>query len=240
MAKGASIFETVGVASEFKHFSGAVFSGILLILVGLLVRRKLKTGELLPEARFSLTNAAIEVVAVFRNFLHGMIGHGSDKFVPIIVITFLLILINNLSGLIPGLVSPSENFNNNLGMAAVIFIAYQYFGFREHGFSYLKQFTGGLPVPGYGGFMTGILAVIALLLVVIELVGHSVRPLSLSLRLYGTISGDHKLFMIVSDLTYLIVPVLVMMLGLLVSVVQAFVFSLLSTVYIKLAVSHDH
>jgi F-type H+-transporting ATPase subunit a len=240
MAKGASIYQTVGVPSQYEYFGAALFSGFLLILLGFFVRRKLRSGELLPEGRFSIFNAAVEVIAIFRNFLHGMIGHGSDKFVPIIVITFLLILVNNLSGLIPGFLSPSENLSNNLGMALIIFISYQYFGIKEHGFAYVKQFTGGLPMPGYGLVMSVILSMIALLLVVIELVGHVVRPMSLSLRLFGTISGDHKLLVIVSDLTYLFIPVLVMMLGLLVSVVQAFVFSLLSTVYIKLAVSHDH
>ncbi|TVQ79185.1 MAG: F0F1 ATP synthase subunit A [Bradymonadales bacterium] len=240
MAAGRNIYETIGIESPYTYFSGAVLSGLLLIGLGFFVRRKLSKAEVLPEDGFTLFNAGVELVRVSRNFVWDLIGPGAEKYLPIVLTAFLLILFNNLSGFIPGFLSASEHLSLNLGMAAFVFLSYQFLGFKEHGFGYLKQFTGGLPVPGYGLAITLLLSVIAIVVFAVELVGHVVRPGSLSIRLFGAIFGDHKVLESVSELVPLFVPIVAMALGLMVSLIQAFVFSVLSVVYIKLAVSHDH
>jgi len=237
-----SIFEMLGVPEHYNFVAGAAFSALILTIFGLYIRAKLRDPEagVLPAPKFSFLNLGIEVVQIFRNLLRDMIGHGAEKYLPILLTTFLIILISNLSGFVPGLSVSSLNINNNLAMAGFIFVAYMYFGIREHGFSYVKQFTGGLPAPGYGTVMTTIMRGVAAMIVVIEVCGHIVRPFSLSLRLWGTMNGDHALMGIFEGFEPLIFPCVAMALGLLVSVVQALVFALLSMVYIKLAVSHDH
>jgi F-type H+-transporting ATPase subunit a len=242
MASKVSIYDLASVPSDFKHVAGAAVAGAVIIVVGLLVKRKLSRQheDVLPTGRWTLLNSAVEIVKIFRSLVNGMIGPHSEAYVGVIFTTFIFILISNLSGMIPGFLSPTENINNNFAVAIFIFVTYQILGFKEHGFGYLKQFTGGLPTPGFGFVMTLILGVIASLVLVIELIGHVVRPFSLSLRLWGTINGDHQLLYVFSGLIPLFIPILAMCLGLLVSVVQALVFALLSTVYIKLAVSHDH
>ena len=78
------------------------------------------------------------------------------------------------------------------------------------------------------------------LMLVIELISHAVRPVSLSVRLFGNITGDHMVLEVFTDLTKLVIPVIFLGLGLFVSFIQAFVFSLLSMIYIALATEHDH
>jgi len=115
----------------------------------------------------------------------------------------------------------------NAAMAGTIFVYYNYSGFKEHGIGYLKHFTG--PVIW-----------LAWLMLPIELIGHLVRPVSLSLRLAGNITGDHLVLGIFTDLTHFVIPIVFVGLGVFVAFVQAFVFTLLSTIYVSMAVSHDH
>jgi len=238
-----NLFHALGVPHEYNHVAGAIVVAGALTVIGLKVRASLSNlddEKILPAPRVTLVNISSSIVELWRGLLDSIVGHGADKYVPIVGTTFLFILMSNLMGLIPGFLPPTENINTNAAMAIVIFILYQALGFKENGIGYLKQFTGGLPPAGYGLGLTIFLSLIACLLVVIEVVGHAIRPLSLSLRLWGNIFGDHTLVGAFFGIFPLFLPILFMALGVFVSLVQAFVFSLLSTVYIKLAVSHDH
>lgn len=237
-----TVFQLVGVPHEYNAIAGSLLVAAALTAGGIIVKSKLKNldDNILPEGRFSLLNFSTMIVGMFRNLINGMIDHGGDRFLPFIGTTFLYILLMNLMGLIPGFLPPSDNINTNLAMALSVFIFYHYLGIREHGTHYIGQFTGGLPPKGYGALMTGFLSIIACVLFVIESIGHLIRPVSLSLRLWGNINGDHTLVGVFNGITPVIVPIIFMILGVFVCCVQAFVFSLLSTVYIKMAVSHDH
>jgi len=130
-------------------------------------------------------------------------------------------------GLIPGFLPPTDNINTNLAIALTVFVYYHIMGIKAHGVkNYLKHFMG--PILWLGPLM-----------IVIELIGHCVRPISLSLRLFGNITGDHLVLGIFSGLVPILVPVVFMALGLFVSFIQAFVFSLLSMIYINLATAHE-
>jgi F-type H+-transporting ATPase subunit a len=243
MASGVNLFEAVGVAKDLKYFAASVLASGGLVAVGLLVRKKALAqadGDALPEAKFNLFNALVEVMNYFRNLLKGMIGHGSDQYLGIIATTFVLIFISNFMGLIPGLLSPTADFNNNLAMGLFVFAAYQFFGFRANGIGYLKHFMGGMPLKGYGSVMMVFTLFIGVGLFFLELFSHFIRPMTLSLRLWGVVNGDHTFEGVVSGLVPLFLPIVAMALGLIVCVVQALVFTLLSTVYIQMAVSHDH
>ena len=127
----------------------------------------------------------------------------------------------------PGFSPPTSNLNITLGMGLISFGAYHYFGVREHGGGYIKQFMGPF-------------LVIAPLFFLIEVFSHMFRPLTLGLRLAFNMFADHLVVEIFTELTYVVIPVLFYLLGALVSVIQAFVFTLLSMIYASLALSHDH
>lgn len=241
-AGSENIFSIAGISHEYSHVAGSALVAIGLTALGLHVKSKLSKPDahLLPEAKFSMLNFSTLIVSGFRDLVNNIVGHHSEKYVPFVGATFLYILLMNLMGLIPGFLPPSENINTNLSMGLAVFLFYNYLGLKEHGLHYGKQFTAGLPGKGHAPLLAIFLSLIAGAMVLIESIGHIIRPFSLSLRLWGNINGDHTLVGVFNGLLPALVPIPFMLLGVFVCCVQAFVFSLLSTVYIKLAVSHDH
>ena len=201
----------------------------LLILVSLRVRSSIakSAGDLVPEEKFSFRNFFELVVQAALNLLKDIIGPHSEKYLPLIGALFVFILFSNLLGMIPGFLPPTSSLYTNGACGLIVFLYYNYQGFKEHGPGYIKQFLG--PV-----------WYLSWLMIIIELFSHVFRPFSLMVRLYGNISGDHQVLAIFSSLVPLVVPVIFLILGLIVAFVQAFVFATLSAVYIGLAVSHDH
>ena len=222
-------FSVIPHADKFQHTYHALLALAILLFIAWRISISLKksSNPLIPETRISFRNIFELVVQGIHNQLRGIIGPGGEKYATLIGGLFIYILICNLLGIIPGFNPPTGNINTNLAMALVVFLVYNYCGFKEHGLGYLKQFAG--PV-----------IYLAPLMFLIELTSHVFRPLSLSVRLFGNMFGDHTVLNIFSDLTYVAIPVIFMILGILVSLIQAFVFAVLATVYIALAVSHDH
>jgi F-type H+-transporting ATPase subunit a len=154
------------------------------------------------------------------------VTHG-ERFIYFIGTIFIFILSMNLLGLVPGLEAPTNYPYVTVGLAVVTFFYYNIMGFRELGIGYLKQFAG--PV-----------AWLAPLMIPIELISHFVRPLSLSVRLYGNMFAGEQVTGIFLSLTYLVIPIVFMVLHIFVAVVQTYVFTLLATIYVGGATSHEH
>lgn len=174
-----------------------------------------------------------------------IIGPPGRRYVSFFGTFFVFILTANLMGLLPGFAPATGNLNTTLGLALVSFIGYNAIGVREQGVPYFKHFIGpmtGLP----GGSIITKLAFLPVLLVsvafffILELFSHGFRPVSLSLRLFGNMMGDHQVIEAFIDLTKVVIPVAFYAMGTLVAVIQAFVFTLLSMIYVALAVSHGH
>ncbi len=230
MEHGFMWFQITPLADKIPiHVFHALLILLLLLVISWRIARSIKMAAdpLVPEDRFSARNIFEMVVQGVSEQLRNIIGPDGDKYLPLIGGLFIFIFLNNIIGIIPGFTPATSSTSTNLGMGLTVFIIYNYYGFKEHGIGYLKQFAG--PV-----------LALAPLMFAIEVVSHIFRPLSLSIRLFGNMYGDHMVLGIFSDLTPLFVPVIFMILGILVSTIQAFVFSLLSAVYIGLAVSHDH
>jgi F-type H+-transporting ATPase subunit a len=218
---------------SIKHWiavPGALVTLLVVWVVGRGFRShcEKKASDPTPDSGFSVYS----LIEIFVEFVMGVardvIGDASyRKFLPILCGLFFFILVSNLSGLVPGFHPPTLNMDTNLAMGLCVFVYYNYAGIKEHGTSYIKQFLG--PV-----------AWMIPLMFVIELVAHMARPLSLSLRLYGNIFGDHLVLSVFTGLTWLLIPGVFMFFGLLVAFIQSFVFTLLSSIYISLAISHDH
>lgn len=211
------------------HIFSAGLVVLFLIVATLLVHRKLKRVEerVIPDSKTTLVNIFEMAVESLMGLMEGIMGHDAKKYFPLIGSIFIYIFLCNIMGLIPGFLPPTDNINTNLAISLTVFVYYNVMGIRSHGLvPYLKHFMG--PVLWLGPLM-----------VVVELIGHCVRPVSLSLRLLGNITGDHMVLGIFSNLTPVLVPVIFLALGLFVSFIQAFVFSLLSTIYISLATAHE-
>ncbi len=218
------------IMHHYHHVFTAAYVGIFLIAVAFLASRKLKNAEsaLIPDAKLSSANV-FEVACNFvLEMMEGVLGEKAWKHFPLIAALFIYIFVSNLVGLIPGMMPPTDNINTNAACALLVFLYYNYQGIKEQGIKdYLKHFMG--PVLWLGPLM-----------LVIELISHIVRPASLSVRLFGNMTGDHMVLGVFSDLVPLGVPVIFMFLGLFVSFVQAFVFTLLSIVYLGLATESSH
>ena len=153
--------------------------------------------------------------------------HHARSYVPYFGTLFIFILLMNLIGIIPTFESPTMFPEVTAGLAVWTFLYYNFHGFREGGAGYLKHFVG--PIPW-----------LFFLMIPIEIIGHFARPLSLSMRLYGNMFGGEQVTLLFLGLTYLVVPAVFMFLHVAVSFVQAYVFTLLSTIYVSSATAHEH
>ena len=177
---------------------------------------------------FSKLQQIVEVSVEFiRNMLRDYLGKSGVRYQAMVGTIGIYVLFCNLAGSIPGLTSPTENINVTAGMAMITFFYYNITGVKALRARYVFQFTGNNPL-------------MAILLTPIEILSHASRPLSLSLRLFGNIFGDHTLAAVFFAMITLILPIPILGLGLFVAFIQAYVFVLLTTVYISLAVHEEH
>jgi F-type H+-transporting ATPase subunit a len=200
-----------------------IVAAILLIL-GIIGTRKV---SVVPDGLQNLLEAAYELL---RGTAEGVIGKEVDRYMGLIATVCAFILAGNLLGAIPGLKSPTSSLNTNAAVAVVVFLAYHYYGIRAKGlWGYIKHFAG--PIPW-----------LAPLMVPVEFISHLARPLSLSVRLFGNMFGEHIVIGVLGILAALLVPVPMMLFGVLITgPIQAFVFTFLTIVYISGAVgSEEH
>ena len=182
------------------------------------------------------------ILGIVYGFADDMVGPKAPKYYPLFAMLFLFILVSNLMGLIPGFFSSTSRLSTTLGLALVVFFATHYFGVRERGVAaYVKHWFGPVPV-WLKPFMF-----------VIEVISELARPVSLSFRLFGNILAKEILLAVLALLVFIFLPSgqlvqealsvvplvlrpLIILLGVLVSVIQAFVFMILAMVYIGGAV----
>ncbi|PYS30880.1 MAG: ATP synthase F0 subunit A [Acidobacteria bacterium] len=173
---------------------------------------------------------AFELFVEFLNEqLESNIGHDGHRFQKIVGTFAIFIVMSNLLGLIPGLVSPTSNVNVPAGCAIIVFLFYQYQGMKKHGVvTYLKHFMG--PVWW-----------LAPLMVPIELISHFARPATLTIRLFANIMAEELVITIFFGLLPLIVPLPFMAFAIFGGLLQAFIFCTLMMVYLGGAVAtEDH
>jgi F-type H+-transporting ATPase subunit a len=147
---------------------------------------------------------------------------------PFLATFFLYIVVANMIGLIPGFMSPTSNLNITLGMTIMVWVTHHILGIRYHGVGYIKHFMG--PVPLLVPFM-----------LIIEIISNFARLLSLSMRLFGNIMAKETLLSVLFMLAgAYFAPLPILCLGVLVSLIQALVFTLLSILYCAQAMEHAH
>jgi F-type H+-transporting ATPase subunit a len=209
-------------AHEFAHVIYSWLVMLILIVGGLLLAKGIR---MVPGKGQNLLEVIIQGL---EDFYVEITGPEGRAFFPFIATLFLYIFVCNLLGLIPGFFSPTANLNTTLSLALCTFVLTHFIGIKFHGTEYLKHFLG--PV-----------WVLAPLMLVIEIIGHLARVMSLSVRLFGNIVGKEKILGILFGLAGLyLAPLPILFLGILVSFIQALVFMLLSTVYFAGAMEEAH
>ena len=210
-----------------SYVTFAFIASILLIVVAVMVRRSL---SLVPSGVQNFMETVVE--AVLNLSVENMGREWGERLFPLMGSLFMFILVCNFFGLIPGFDSPTANINTTAACAIPVFFATHYYGIKVHKFKYINHFLG--PV-------RSIVALpLMMLMFVIELIGHLVRPVTLSVRLFGNMMAKHILLGVLAILAPAVLPTLILALGTLVSLIQAFVFTLLAVLYLAGAVEEAH
>lgn len=230
--KSFSVVDTIPLLNQLpSHVAYAIVVIVLLMVVAYLATRGLRKEPqkyFVPAGKLTFRTAGEMIVEGILKLVKDNMGARGPEFMMIIGTLALFIFVSNILGLIPGFHSPTDTLNTTGACALTVFFLTHIYGFREHGIKYLKQFTGPM-------------IWLAPLMIPVELIGHIVRPVSLSIRLFGNIFGDHFVVAIIFGLVPLLIPVIMMGLGLFVAIVQTLVFILLSMAYFSLAIEeHGH
>jgi F-type H+-transporting ATPase subunit a len=191
---------------------------LVIAIVFLLARAATSKMQLVPTGAQNALEA----------FIGGVIAMGADTmgeknariYLPLIGTLALVIFVSNMIGVIPGFEAPTSNINFTLSLALIVFIYYNYVGIKLNGFvNYFKHFMGPMPV-------------LAPLMFPIEIISHVSRIISLSFRLFGSIRGDDMFLMVLLMLVPWLLPLPGFFLLTAFGVLQAFIFSILTYVYI--------
>jgi F-type H+-transporting ATPase subunit a len=245
-------FEWISLIPGSEGYGHVIHSALVFCVLSLLVMlayAKLRREDLdiVPPGKLTILSFFETAYTSIFKICEDIMGHHAPHFIYLVGTLALWILFSNLLGVIPGLVPPTDNVNTNASCAIVVFLATHYYGFRAHGIKYLKHFAG--PTPW-----------LAPLMIPIEIIGHLARPLSLTLRLFGNMFGDHMnlmvfVFMMISLTKAIIhgpvpvwifapiaplIPIIIIGLGIFVAIVQTYVFILLSMSYISGAIAESH
>lgn len=216
------------VDHHYVHVATAIFATIVIFAIGARARMALGGGEaaVVPAKKFSVRGFFELVTEATYNLAELVIGHDGAKYVPLAAAIFTYVLINNFIGLFPGMTPATDNLNTTFAIGIFSFAYYNFVGIKEDSVGYFKHFLG--PVWW-----------LAWLILPIELISHAFRPLTLGIRLKGNIMADHTVLSVFHDLAPYIVPVPFYLMGIVVCLIQAFVFALLTLVYIMLAKPHE-
>jgi F-type H+-transporting ATPase subunit a len=193
-----------------------------LLLVFVLLRSRLSV-----DSPGSLQHMFEGVEGLIQSQSNEIIGHHSESYTPFLAALALFILCCNLIGVIPGFESPTAVPIVPLGCAICAFVYYQAQGFKHAGFGYLKHFAGPMPA-------------LAPLMIPIELISHLARVLSLTIRLFANMFAGDMVTLVFFSLVPIGIPIAFLGLHIGVSLLQTYIFILLTTVYLQGAVSEEH
>src|ERR1051325_9321019 len=198
-----------------------------LVFVICLIFFPLATRRLSRDNPGPLQQTLELLIVGLRDMMHDIIGHGSERFIGMIASFTVFIFLCNIFGLFYFLQPPTSNPNTTFALSISAFLYYNYEGIRKQGLlHYLKHFMG--PVLW-----------LAPLMFIIEMIGNFARMLSLGMRLFGNIFGEHTATGIFTGLVPVIAPMPMMALGIFGALLQTYIFIMLTTVYIAGAVAAE-
>jgi len=205
---------------RYDYLLNAILAAIVTMVIVSVVKKNRIPGPMQQVLEYVTTG--------LRSLVSDNIHHHPDNYLPFIGTLALFIFMNNFFGLIPGLSQGTSNWNVTLALALLVFAYYNFHGMKEKGFfKYWAHFAG--PIWW-----------LAPLMFPLEILGLLSRNMSHSLRLFGNIVGEHIVTLIFFGLLPILLPVPLLVMGLFFGLIQAFVFTMLATIYLSGAVAHDH
>jgi F-type H+-transporting ATPase subunit a len=227
----AAVLRPLGRNVDPAHAVPDYLVMVLLIVIAVTALALFMRSRLSVENPGKIQILLEDGINAVGGLLEEWIGPTGREYLPLIATLGIFILLGNYMGLVPGLMAPTSSINVTLGCALTSWVYYHIQGVREQGaLAYIKHFA--LP-PGAPVF-------IAPLMFVIEIISHLSRVMSLSLRLFGNIFGEELVILILFSIVPFIVPLPMMLLGLVTGGLQAFIFVLLSVIYLSGAVAVEH
>lgn len=211
-----------------EYFTLGIFAVLLAMVCVLITRARISDtrSAVVPEGKLTIASFTENLVdATYGMVADVMTPSDAKAFLPIIGTCAVFILFSNILGLIPGFAPPTSNFNVTLACGLIIFVTTHLYGIKRQGMAYFAHFVGPMPI-------------LAPLMIPLEIISHLVRPLSLAIRLAVNLFVDHLVLSVFTSLVFLFVPVPILLLGVLVVILQTYVFCLLATMYIQLAIEH--
>ncbi len=219
------LFELLGLGHFAHTYPHIIYSWVVMLILIVLGIIGAKSVTLVPS---KLQNVLEIVISGIEEFTIDITGEEGRWLFPLLATVFIYIFFCNIMGLLPGFFPPTANLNTTLSCALVVVLFTHVIGVKYHGAKYIKHFLGPVwwMVP---------------LILPIEIIGHLARILSLSFRLFGNMMGHELVLAILFMLAGLFfAPLPIMVLGIFVALVQAFVFYLLSVMYFTGAIEHAH
>jgi len=224
---GNAFLKLVGMPAEPRPWEGFIVMQLLVVLILVALFAFLR-----PRLSMDRPGKLQHVFELIHEFVYneseGAVGHTGPHYIAFFGTLFVFILSCNLIGLIPGFESPTMIPPVPAGCAIAVFLYYNLVGIQAQGIlKYLGQFAGPM-------------IFLAPLMIPIEIISHMARPLSLTVRLYANMYAGEQVTLVFLTLTYFAVPALFMGLHVFVSFLQAYIFMLLTMMYVGGAVSHEH
>src|SRR6266853_5222511 len=232
---GNALRHLIGLSGPTEHPWDNSIVMELLVVALLVVAVAILRSSLSVDKPGKLQHIFEMLHEFFTTTVHEIGIHHGEKYIPYIGTIFIFILSMNLIGIIPAFESPTMAKWVPAGLAVVTFMYFNAMGFQAHGIKYLAHFAG--PVRFSNPIGNGL---IIIFMCFIEVISLFIRPLSLTVRLYGNMFAGEQVTNVFLGLTKIVIPVIFMTLHVFVSLVQAYVFTLLTTIYIAFATSHEH
>lgn len=238
-----SLFQAIEGATGVPWFIwSTLFAGALLALLGMVVRQRLAAehGGVVPDEGVTARNVTEILVEFLGGLAEEHMGPKWRRYFPLVGTLFFFILISNLLGLVPGIDGATSDASVTWAWAIISFVLFQYVGIREHGWAYVNHFLGPalFDVTLFGRKFH--VRPLAPLYAPIEIIGHLSRIFTLAVRLLANMFADHTVVGVWLLLVPALVPAIFMGLGVLIAFLQAYVFALLSMIYVGLALEEAH
>ena len=219
------LFELIGLGHFAHTYPHVVYSWVVMILLIICSTIATKKIAMIPSGAQNFFEV---LISGMEDFMVDITGEEGRWLFPLTATVFIYVAVCNLIGLVPGFLPPSANLNTTASIALVVVVFTHVIGIKYHGVKYIKHFLG--PVWWLSPLM-----------IMIEIIGHVARILSLSFRLFGNMMGHEIVLFILFGLAgVFFAPLPIMALGIFVAIVQAFVFFLLSIIYFTGSIEHAH
>jgi F-type H+-transporting ATPase subunit a len=235
-------FESLASPQAVALFTRALVACGLIVLAGFAIRRQLAAthGGVIPDEGFTVRNVVEVIVEALTGLARQTMGPEWRRWFPFVGTIFLFVLVANLMGLIPGVGGATSDVNTTTAWAIISFCLYQYVGIRAHGWKYIIKYMGPSFATWHVAGRHIHVRALAPLFLILEIPLDFARIGTLSIRLLANMFADHTVVGVFLSMVPLAIPAVFIGLGMVVCVLQAFVFSLLTMVYINLALQEAH